>query len=91
MHSSCLLQDFAPALNTSVLRSQTLWKASLKHTVSFTLLFPDDLHQAKEGDQEHILDLMSNKLPPRDSRQVDSAVLSLPAFTGLRLPTSCMR
>ena len=51
------------------------------------MVFPDDLHQAMKGDQEHLLNIIDAQFPPRDRGLVNSAILSVPPFPGLRLPS----
>lgn len=57
------------------------------NTYPFKPVFPEDLHQAMKGDQEHLLTNISSHLPPRDRGLVNKAILSVPPFLGLRLPS----
>ena len=57
------------------------------NTDPYLLVFPDDLHQSMKGDQEHLLDIIGEKFTPIDRGLVNEAILSLPPFPGLRLPS----
>ena len=85
---NCILHltpDCCACVNTFALRSQPLLEGFAR-TNPFALLLPD-LHQAMKGDQEHLLDLVESSLHPRDRGRVNSAILSLPPFPGLCLPS----
>ena len=56
------------------------------NTDPFRLVFPDDLHQSMKGNQEHLLEVIKAHLP-RDCGLVNAAIMSVPPFPGLRLPS----
>lgn len=60
--------------------------AGFYNTGPFKLIFPDELHQAMKGDQEHLIHTVE-QLPASDQHLVNMAVLASPMFSGLRLPS----
>lgn len=56
----------------------------------FKLIFSNDIHQAMEGNQEHLLNLIEPLLSKGNVRLVNEAVLSCPIFSGLRLPSQVL-
>ena len=46
------------------------------------LVYPDELHQAQKGDQEHLLDLFVDILDPAELKAVNAEVLACRPFSG---------
>ena len=67
-------------------RLQTVLEG-FNNTDPYLLVFPDDLHQSMQGDQEDLLDIISDQFTPIDRGLENETILSVPPFPGLRLPS----